>query len=79
MGALLTRHTRLEQDVSQRGDECSQLSDMALQLEAAGNFMSEEINQKVDTAINRYSNHIYCWYFSCKNEAVNNMYVFFLI
>lgn len=53
VGTLLTRHTRLEQDVSQRGDECTQLRDMALQLEAAGNFMSDEINEKVDSAINR--------------------------
>lgn len=53
VGALLARHTRLEQDVLQRGDECKQLRDTATQLEASGNFMGDEISQRVDIAITR--------------------------
>lgn len=54
MAALLARHSRLEQEVSQRGEEATQLKETATHLADAGHFMAEDITQQVDAVLTRY-------------------------
>nr|WIM01459.1 non-erythrocytic spectrin beta chain [Limnephilus lunatus] len=54
VAALLARHSRLEQEVAQRGEETAQLRETAQHLTAAKHFMAQEIQQRVDDALARY-------------------------
>lgn len=51
---LLKRHTLLENDVTNHGEQCAQLKDTAVAFQRSNHFMKDEIQERAQSVIKRY-------------------------
>ena len=50
---LLKRHTLLENDVTNHGEQCAQLKDTAVAFQRSNHFMKDEIQERAQSVIKR--------------------------